>query len=69
MSMGEPSIISGGELKKQLAEALGLNPSRVHRIVLDVECDPEPIVAYVELHGDERLLELGWSDGHIVVEK
>ncbi len=59
--MREYKIIMGKPLKAKFAEALGLDPNSVQRIVLDISVD-EPITAYVTMLGDERLLNVSWDD-------
>lgn len=49
------------ELPGQLCEALGLDPSRVTRIIIDVGRCAMPIVVYVEMVADTKVLEVDWS--------
>jgi hypothetical protein len=53
-------IISGAEISKQLCGALGLDPNLVRRIVLDFGAN-DPVTAYVEMYGDERMLDIQWT--------
>ena len=52
--------ILGQDLAILIAKGLGLDPLKVRRVVLDVGVNCA-VVAYVELIGDERLIEIDWS--------
>lgn len=60
MDNSKPKTITGKQLLPILMEALGIDNARVQRIVLDVDVLSLP-VAYVQLVGDERLLEIDWA--------
>ena len=55
--MSDSRIISGKEFSVVLCKSLGLDPNRIRRIVLDVSVR-DVVIAYVELIGDSRLLEI-----------
>ena len=58
------SIIGVHDSQVQVCEALGLDPARVARIIIDLDCNNYgPIPIYVEMIGDNRLLSLAWSKG------
>jgi hypothetical protein len=54
-------LIRGKHIAPQIAEALGLDPRTVRRIVLDLNVGI--VMAYVELYGDNRLIEINWAGG------
>lgn len=55
-------IIRSDEVTVEVCKALGLDPNRVRRIVLDLDArNIAPLTAYVEMYGDERLLNLKWE--------
>lgn len=56
----KPKIITGNKYGEILATALGIDASRVRRIVLDVQLE-NIVIAYVEMVGDERLLNISQS--------
>ena len=60
--MSENKIISGKEFSQAICKALGLEINRVRRIVLDISKD-SLIVAYVEMIGDSRFLEISIESG------
>jgi hypothetical protein len=62
-SMNTFHIIAGKEIGIKISEALGIDPDRTRRIVLDIGIEG-PIVAYVELLGDRRLLQVDWTGLH-----
>lgn len=51
------NILTGKEFSFSLCAALGLDPKLTRRIVLDVAAD-SLVIAYVELIGDKRLLNI-----------
>lgn len=61
------TVILGNKLKVGLAEALGLVPDSVHRIILDVPSD-NITMAYVEMYGGNKLYEIEWGEHGGVVE-
>lgn len=75
--MAEENVITRHALEIAMCAALGLDPQRVARIVIDMEAGRQPDVCrvYVEMIGDERLLlmpwdalmaqaEIEWANGH-----
>lgn len=52
----------GDDLGKLLCEAIGLDHSRVRRVILDVEAGAV-VRIFVETHGSRQLLDLDWSRG------
>ena len=52
-------VIGGYDLGAKIAEALGLEHTR--RIILDIGMEQATMV-YVEMHGDERLYNIDFSD-------
>ena len=50
-------IIQGNPFHERLCAALGIDPKKTRRIVLDVSVD-DAISVYIEQYGDERLLDL-----------
>ena len=55
-------VILSDQLIGRLMEALGISPSaKVRRIILDCQVR-EGLVAYVELWGDTRMLDIDFSD-------
>jgi len=47
-----------------VCEALGLDPNRVSRIIIDINAYVGgPVKVYVEMIADERMLTLDWSEG------
>lgn len=59
--MTEHKFITWQQLGEPLCAALGLDPNTTRRIVLDVQPNAL-VVAYVELAGDERLLDIKWGE-------
>lgn len=58
------SIIGVHDFQMQVCEALGLDPGRVGRIIIDLDCNNcGPIPIYVEMIGDDRLLSVDWGKG------
>lgn len=58
------NIIGVHDFQMQVCKALGLNPSRTSRIIIDLDCNNcGPIPIYVEMIGDDRLLFLDWGKG------
>jgi len=51
---------SGQILQDQICAALGLDPMCVRRIVLDLNTG-EPVMAYVEMIADKRILDVRWD--------
>ena len=45
----------------EICKALGLNPMRVQRVILDFQ-HHQPVAAYVEMYGTSRLYEISWAD-------
>lgn len=60
-------VIRGTEVAVKVSEALGLDPGKVRRIVLDIRLD-DAITAYVEMYGDARLLDLRWELEGVKIE-
>ena len=56
-------IISGEALGMAVCEAMGIDPHRTGRIILDLGVGFEPVKVYVEMIGDDRLLSVDWSKG------
>ena len=57
-------VIGTHDFQIQVCEVLGLNSSRVARIIIDLDCDNYgPIPIYVEMIGDDRLLSVDWGKG------
>lgn len=50
-------IIRGNPFLERLCAALGLDPAKTRRIVLDVSVS-DAITVYTEQYGDEQLLDL-----------
>lgn len=45
-----------------LCKALGIDPDKAQRIVIDVQAgEITPPTVYVQMVGDQRLLEVGWD--------
>lgn len=59
--------IRSDEVAALVCEALDINPHMVRRIVLDLEAN-EPVMAYVEMYGSQRLLDIQWSFNGAVVQ-
>jgi hypothetical protein len=60
--MSEYKIISGtGKFASDVAKALGLDPNRTCRIILDIGIH-DVIRAYVESFGDERLYNINLTN-------
>jgi len=60
-------IIRSDEVTVEVCKALGLDPGKVRRVVLDLNIN-EPLTAYVEMYGDERFLDIQWTlDGAMIV--
>lgn len=60
--MQEANVITSESLGLKLCEALGLDPARVSRIVIDIRSDEiAPARVYVEHIGDQRLLDFSWN--------
>lgn len=53
--------ITGKALIDALREALGIDTPYVQRIVLDVTVR-DKVVAYVEIEGTTRLVEINWAE-------
>lgn len=53
-------LIMGNDLLENLCKGLNLPPNRVRRIVLDVSVNAA-VTAYVEILGDEALLNIKWD--------
>lgn len=50
----------------EICKALRVDPGLVRRIVLDFYLD-NPVVAYVEMYADKRILDIQWSlDGAVI---
>ena len=56
-------IISAESFKIQICEALGLQPDKVRRLIIDIDIPDSPIPVYVEMYADERILSLDWKTG------
>ena len=54
------TLISSMETSIKICEALGLDSNMVRRIVLDFNLQ-SPVIAYIEMYGDKRLLDIQWS--------
>jgi len=57
-------VIGVQDFQVQVCGALGLDPMRVKRIIIDLnaaDCGPLPV--YVEMVGDSRLPSLDWAEG------
>lgn len=61
-------IITAKALKVKICEALGLDPGRVSRIVIDIDARDELLRVDVEIYGDTRLLDIEWEPGVMKVE-
>lgn len=61
----EHNIIESSAVGIEVCKALGLDPKRVQRIVLDFDTRNyrEPLVVYVEMIADERFLSIKWEFG------
>jgi hypothetical protein len=59
--------ILGAALIEQLAPLLGVEVDMVRRIVLDASCD-DVVLAYVELAGSTKLLDVKWGEAGIQVQ-
>ncbi len=55
------AIISGDEIGIKICKALDIDPDLVRRVVLDTVGPFEPLVVYIEIYGDEKLLDIQWS--------
>ena len=58
------AVIGVHDFEEQVCEALGLDSSKVTRIIIDLDVrnyGPTPV--YVEMIADERILALDWSKG------
>jgi hypothetical protein len=55
-------------LMAQICEACGIDGDNVRRVIVDAAVD-HAIVVFVELFGDERMLQIAWADiaPHVVV--
>ncbi len=53
-------VVRGSRLIEQLAAVLGVDGRMTRRIVLDVDVR-NPITAYVELYGTDKLLQINWA--------
>jgi len=64
------NMILGRKLMETIAPAIGLEVGHLRRIVIDAPLD-DVVSVYIELVGDERLLEINWAgdlkDGEIVM--
>jgi hypothetical protein len=54
------SIITGRGLGKKLVDA-GIVPANTIRIIIDIDVN-SAVKLYYEVFGDERLLEIDWTD-------
>ena len=61
-------IIRSDEVTVEVCKALGLDPGKVRRVVLDLNIGSEPLTAYVEMYGDERFLNLKWELDGVRIE-
>lgn len=60
-------IIAGHEWIMHVLQNMGIDSSKVRRVVIDAACDA-PIVMYIERYGDERLLSVRAPEsGEVVV--
>ena len=58
------SIIGVQDFQMKVCEALGLDPGRVARIIIDLKADNYgPVPVYVEMICDKRILSLDWGKG------
>ena len=58
------SIIGVQDFQMKVCEALGLDPGRVARIIIDLKADNYgPVPVYVEMIADKRILSLDWGKG------
>jgi hypothetical protein len=62
------NIIAAMKLKVKICEALGLDPNKVARIVIDIGPGTEPLDVQVTMFGDDRLLEIEWNPEVMKVE-
>lgn len=53
-------IIDSRELSLQICKALGLDPGKTRRIVIDLSTN-EPVTVYAEMYGDQKMLEIDWT--------
>lgn len=60
-------VPAGNSVAEQVCKALGLDPGLVRHLVLDFGLNG-PIVAYVELIGDMRMLDIQWTFEGVNVE-
>ena len=65
MNMG---VITAGALKLKICEALGLDPNKVARIVIDIGPGEAPLDVSVDMFGDDRLLDIEWDPEALKVE-
>lgn len=54
------NIIRSDEACMEVCKALGIDPGRVQRLVLDFQAGM-PIVVYVQMIGDGRFLDIQWT--------
>jgi len=60
-------VILARDYSIRLCAQLGLRPDRVRRIVIDVDMK-KPVLVYVEMMGDSRMLEITLPTGGIDVK-
>jgi hypothetical protein len=56
----ETKVITGDKLGAAICEAMGIDPSKVQRVIVDAEVG-QPAKVYFQMVGDERLLKTDWS--------
>lgn len=60
--MNEHPVVTAESIGIKLCKALGLEPDRVQRIVIDIQSgDIGPATIYIQMVGDARLLNISWE--------
>lgn len=53
-------VVANLDVGKTICNALGVDSDMVRRIIIDINIE-YPVVAYVEMYGSEKILDINWD--------